>query len=70
MSQIQSIQNHRNGLKIHYYNTILKNPYIPVKPYPKQAIPIFEVIKNIDKVKLVDFIKEKLKKLKKNIKKK
>lgn len=46
MSQIQSIQNHRNGLKIHYYNTILKNPYIPVKPYPKQAIPIFEVIKN------------------------
>lgn len=46
MSQIQSIQNHREGLKIHYYNTILNNPYIPVKPYPKQAIPIFEVIKN------------------------
>lgn len=46
MSQIQSIQTPRKGLKIHYYNTILNNPYIPVKPYPKQAIPIFEVIKN------------------------
>lgn len=46
MSLIQNIKNPRKGLKIHYYNTILKNPYIPVKPYPKQAIPIFEVIKN------------------------
>lgn len=46
MSQIQSIKNPSKGLKVHYYNTILKNPYIPVKPYPKQAIPIFEVIKN------------------------
>lgn len=46
MSLIQSIPTPREGLKVHYYNTILKNPYIPVKPYPKQAIPIFEVIKN------------------------
>lgn len=46
MSQIQRIKNPRDGLKVHYYNTILKNPYIPFKPYPKQAIPIFEVIKN------------------------
>ena len=46
MSLIQSIPTPRKGLKVHYYNTILKNPYIPVKPYPKQAIPIFEVIKN------------------------
>ena len=46
MSLIQSIKEPRKGLKVHYYNTILKNPYIPVKPYPKQAIPIFEVIKN------------------------
>lgn len=46
MSLIQSIPTPRDGLKVHYYNTILKNPYIPVKPYPKQALPIFEVIKN------------------------
>lgn len=46
MSLIQNIPTPRKGLKVHYYNTILKNPYIPVKPYPKQAIPIFEVIKN------------------------
>ena len=26
--------------KLIYYHTILKNPYIPFTPYPKQAIPI------------------------------
>ena len=46
MSQIQNIRYFREGLKVHYYNTILNNPYIPFKPYPKQAVPIFEVIKN------------------------
>lgn len=29
-----------NKVKVLYYKTIIENPYIPVTPYPKQAIPI------------------------------
>lgn len=42
MSLVETINLKRTPSKekVVYYKTILENPYIPFKPYPKQAIPI------------------------------
>ena len=34
-----------NKEKYHYIRTIKNNPYVKLKPYPKQAIPVFEASK-------------------------
>ena len=45
-----------NTLKLLYYKTIIENPYIPVTPYPKQAIPI--ILANLEETVTPEGVKK------------